>query len=166
MSCPHTRVKTENLPLLAEGSEHSVYFNAAKVEVLKVTKSGIYGDYYELIDGRIHQFQCTPVEYLIRMLLLKKHFGFSQQTLGITDRLQIVSRQKFIVGDPPSQEVVDTFLKNAGLIPVKQRYWLWRGVPRDGLEPWVGDARADNFVITARGIVPIDLRMWQVAHSP
>jgi hypothetical protein len=31
------------------------------------------------------------------------------------------------------------------------------------MEPWIGDARADNFVATVGGIVPIDLRMWNVA---
>ncbi len=92
-------------------------------------------------------------------------FGFSQTPLGVTKEGQLVSRQKFIAGDPPTQEAVDRFLENAGLLPVKQSCWLWKGVSRNGFEPWVGDARADNFVTTPEGIVPIDLRMWQVIDT-
>ena len=90
-----------------------VYFDGANGDVLKITRVGLFGAYYELIEGRIHEFKCTPAEYLIRLRLLEKQFGFSQIPLG-------------------------------------------------GAEPWVGDARADNFVNTAEGIIPIDLRMWQV----
>jgi len=139
-----------------------VYFDGANGDVLKITRVGLFGAYYELIEGRIHEFKCTPAEYLIRLRLLEKQFGFSQIPLGVTGEGQLVSRQKFIAGDPPTQQAVDLFLENAGLSPVKQNYWLWKGVKRDGAEPRVGDARADNFVNTAEGIIPIDLRMWQV----
>ena len=36
-------------------------------EVVQITLPGTYGDYYAIIDGRIHQFDCTPTEYLLRM---------------------------------------------------------------------------------------------------
>jgi hypothetical protein len=152
----------ESLPFLARGAEHSVYFDAEKGEVVKVTIPELYGTYYELIDGRINEFRCTPTGYLSRMRLLQKHFGFSQIPLGITEDGRIVSRQKFVSGDPPTQEAADLFLENAGLTPVKRNCWLWKGMDIDGFEPWVGDARADNFVQTAAGIIPIDLRMWQI----
>ena len=132
---------------------------------MKVTRKGTFGDYYEIIDGRIHEFKSTPAEYLIRMRLIDSQFGFSQAPLGVTSDGNIVSRQKFVVGDPPSQEEVDAFLENAGLQPVKKQCWLWKGEKIDGLEPWVGDARADNFVKTPAGIIPIDLRMWQVVDQ-
>ena len=160
--CEHNEPVEQSLPFLAEGSEHLVYFDAANGEVLKITKLGLFGAYYELIDGRINEFKCTPADYSIRMRLLQRQFGFSQIPLGVTKEGQLVSRQRFIAGDPPTQEAVDLFLENAGLSPVKQNCWLWKGIKRDGLEPWVGDARADNFVNTAEGIIPIDLRMWQV----
>jgi len=160
--CDHTETIEESLPFLAEGSEHLVYFDGADGEVLKVTKVGLFGAYYELIDGRVNEFKSTPAEYLIRLGLLETLFGFSQEPLGVTEQGQIISRQKFIVGDPPSQQAVDSFLEITGLSPVKRNCWLWKGVKRDGIEPWVGDARADNFVDTAEGIIPIDLRMWLV----
>jgi hypothetical protein len=152
----------DRLPFLAQGAEHAVYFDRAKREVLKITNPALYGTYYELIDGLINEFRCTPAGYLIRMMLLQKQFGFSQMPLGITEDGRIVSRQKFVSGDPPTQEAADLFLENGGLTPVKRNCWLWKGTKRGGFEPWVGDARADNFVDTADGIIPIDLRMWQV----
>jgi hypothetical protein len=160
--CDHNEPAEQYFPLLSEGSEHLDYFDGATGDVLKITRVGLFGAYYELIDGRIHEFKCTPAEYLIRMRLLEMQFGFSQIPLGMTREGQVVSRQKFIAGDPPTQQAVDSFLEVAGLIPVNQSCWLWKGVMRDGFEPWVGAARADNFVNTAEGIIPIDLRMWQV----
>lgn len=75
---------------------------------------------------------------------------------------KIATRQRFIAGTPPAQEEVDEFLLGAGLMPVRQQYWLWKGLEKAGVEPWIGDARADNFVKTEKGLVPIDLRMWNV----
>jgi hypothetical protein len=46
---------------------------------------------------------------------------------------------------------VDEFLENAGFKPVKRHCWLWKGDKIDGVEIWVGDARADNFVSTEEG---------------
>jgi len=160
--CCHNDPVERRLPLLAAGSEHLVYFDEANGDVLKITRVGLFGAYYKVIDGRVNEFRCAPAEYLIRMRLLQKQFGFSQTPLGVTKEGQIVSRQKFIAGDPPTQQSVDLFLENASLNPVKQNCWLWKGAKRDGVEPWVGDARADNFVETVEGIIPIDLRMWQV----
>ena len=161
--CPHTQTLTQSLTFLESGSEHLVYFDEVSGEVIKFTKSGIYGAHYELIDDRVYEFNCTPLDYLIPMRLLLKQFGFSQTPIGVTKNAQIVSRQMFVTGDPPTQEAVDLFLTDAGLTPVRQNCWLWKGKKNDGFEPWVGDARADNFVDTPSGIIPIDLRMWQVA---
>jgi hypothetical protein len=61
------------------------------------------------------------------MMLLQEQCGFSQTPLGITEDGRIVSRQKFVSGEPPTQEAADLF------------------------EPWVGDARADNFCRNGRG---------------
>ena len=78
---------------------------------------------------------------------------------GITEIGQVVSTHQFISGAPPSQEEVNKFLEEAGLIPRKQRYWLWkRSYPK--FDIWLGDARSDNFVKSAAGIVPIDVRLW------
>jgi len=59
--------------------------------------------------------------------------------------------------------VVDQFFVKAGALAVRQRCWLWKTVDADPeSEIWIGDARSDNFVSAAEGIIPIDIRIWGV----
>lgn len=163
-TCPHSIEEAHVLTRLDEGSEHSVFLVAGGSHVIKTTKVGIYGDSYYLIGGRVYQRCCTPGDYLIRLLMLEHTFGFAPGPVGVTDRGQIVTVQRFVEGDPPTQQEVDEFLLEEGLEPVKQSCWLWKQKdPANEVEYWIGDARADNFVKTAHGMVPIDLRMWGVA---
>lgn len=161
--CSHTKWETAPLRRLDEGSEHIVYLAPDDQWVLKVTKLGLYGDYYFVSEGRVYQRAQTPLEYLLRHEFVRRTFGIAPEALAITDAGQFFSRQQFVQGDPPSQEEVDDFLLSAGIEPVKQNCWLWRKVdPDKKLDYWIGDARADNFVKTSNGLVPIDLRMWGV----
>lgn len=165
--CPHTQWQDLQLPQLAEGSEHSVLFDEAVSEVVKITLPGTYGDYYEIIDGQIHQFDSTPAEYLLRLRWWEKLFSTAPSPLGMTESGQVLSRQKFISGSPPRQEDVDQFLGDAGTVPVRQRCWLWKKTDVDPeIEVWIGDARSDNFVFTEQGIIPIDIRIWGVPIQP
>ncbi len=164
-SCEHTDWSEVRLPWLAEGSEHLVLFDGETSEVVKLTLPGTYGDYYEIIDGKINQFDSTPEEYLLRMRWWEKLFSSAPLPLGITETGQIVSRQRFIKGDPdPPQKEVDQFLLDAGAVAVRQACWLWKKTDGDSeAEIWIGDARSDNFVLTPEGMVPIDLRIWRVS---
>jgi len=168
-SCEHTSWTDTRLPRLAEGSEHLVLFDEATAEVVKITHPGLYGDYYEVTSGRISQFDSAPAEYLLRMRWWEKLFSAALDPIGMTKGKQIVSRQRFISGEPPAQSQVDRFLVEAGLIPVKQSCWLWKKEAGDSeVEVWVGDARADNFVSAGGEIIPIDIRIWGVPilHKP
>lgn len=143
-SCPHLSNRELLLPRLAAGSEHIVYFNAGSAEVYKVTWPQIYGDAYYLdASGRINQRNCSPLEYLIRLRLWRKIFAFAPGDLGLTASGQIVTSYPFILGTQPSQDLVDSFLFDAGLCPVRQEYWLWKKSWPD-FEIWLGDARSDN----------------------
>ena len=115
--------------MLAQGSEHLVLFDEETSEVVKITLPGTYGDYYEIIDNRIYQFDSTPKEYLQRLRWWEKFFSTAPAPVGVTESGQIVSRQKFILGDPdPPQEEVDQFLLEAGAVAVRQSCWLWKKV--------------------------------------
>ena len=71
--------------------------------------------------------------------------------------------QRYIEGEPPTQDEVDEFLLRESFEPVKRSCWLWKKKdPSNEVEYWIGDARDDNFVKTPYGIVPIDLRMWGI----
>lgn len=153
-----------SLPWLAKGSEHLVLFDEPASEVVKITLPGTYGDYYEIIDGKINQFDSTPTEYLLRMRWWEELFSCAPNPIGMTQSGQIVSRQRFIQGDPnPPQEAVDQFLVDAGAVAVRQHCWLWKKADHESeIEIWIGDARSDNFVLTSDGMVPIDIRVWDV----
>jgi len=160
--CPHSRASFVDVPKLDEGSEHIVYLEEDRVGVLKQTRLGTYGEHYYLsADGRVFQQNSTPLDYLIRMRLWEDLFGGSLDPLRINDQGQIFSRQPFVSGRPPTQAEVDNYLIESGLSPVRQDRWLWKTrYNSDEFDVWVGDARADNFVYTDAGIVPIDLRLW------
>jgi hypothetical protein len=165
--CPHTTWSDLSLPWLAEGSEHIVLFDEAPGEVVKITRPGLYGDYYEIHDNRISQFDSTITEYLLRMRWWEELFSLAPEPIGVTDAGQIVSRQRFMRGDLPAQHEVDRFLADAGLVAVKQPCWLWKkGVAASPIEVWIGDARSDNFVSAAGVIIPIDIRVWVVPVLP
>lgn len=155
------------LPRLDEGSEHLVLFDERTSEVVKITRPGTYGDYYEIIDGRINQFDSTPAEDLLRMRWWEKLFSSAPNPIGMTETGQIVSRHRFIRGDPnPPQAAVDQFLIDAGAVAVRQTCWLWKKVGNESeIEVWIGDARSDNFVLAQDGMVPIDIRIWGVSIS-
>lgn len=158
-ACSHTRWRFASLPKLAEGSEHIVYFDAAATLVWKVTRPNVFGDSYYLVKELIHQRNSSPQEYLTRLRLWRTLFQSAPKAVGMTKSGQVVSWHQFISGEPPTQERADAFLLDAGLRPRKQHLWLWkRAYP--SFDIWVGDARSDNFVESASGIVPIDLRLW------
>lgn len=161
LSCPHQDEVRQSLQKLDEGSEHIVYVDYEQASVVKLTKEGIFGDYYQLRENKVVQYSCTPCEYLFRLQLIEGQFGFAPHPLGVTEKGQIVSRQKFVPGTPPTQKEVNEFLSAAGLVPVKESCWIWKMPdPSSDVEIWVGDAREDNFVKNREDILPIDLRMW------
>lgn len=161
--CQHTQWVDLCLTPLDQGSEHEVLFDEATSEVVKITLPGTYGDYYEIIEGKINQFASTPREYLVRMRWWEKLFSAAPIPLGMTETGQIISRHKFIYGKEPQQAEVDQFLIDAGAEPVRQDCWLWKKVDVDpDIEVWLGDVRSDNFVLTEQGIIPIDIRIWGV----
>lgn len=100
--CRHNGQKSSRLVKLDEGSEHIVYLADDGRNVMKVTRPGVYGDEYFLSNGRVMERRCTPATYLLRMELIRHHFGFAPITLAVTDQLQILSRQKFVEGDLPT----------------------------------------------------------------
>ena len=100
------------------------------------------------------------MEYLLRMRWWEKLFSTAPDPFGMTKSGQIISRQKFIRGDPPKQEEVDQFLVDAGVVAVRQRCWLWKKADHESaMEIWIGDARSDNFVLTPEEMVPIDMSL-------
>jgi hypothetical protein len=158
--CPHNH-KEFTVVALTEGSEHRVYLEQQLACVVKCTLPGLFGDKYFIQEERVWQQACTPYEYLVRLRLWEKTFGFAPQAVGMLESGQILSVQDFVTGSLPRQKQVNLFLRNSGLTAVRESCWLWK--MDDETQPvsiWVGDARSDNFVEHEGEIVPIDLRLW------
>lgn len=157
--CCHLPEQQLSLPKIAEGSEHEVFLRADVAQVFKLTRPHTFGESYFLKENIVHQRNCSPLDYLIRLRLWKKVFGSAPSDLGITTTGQIVTEQKYIAGDLPNQDRVNEFLESSGFIDVKHQCFLWKK-PFEEFDIWLGDARDENFVETPKGIVPIDIRMW------
>ena len=139
-----------------------MFLDATVGEVVKTTRVGTFGEYYEVKAGRIVEYDSTPGEYLNRMRLWERLFENAPVPLGVSPAGQVVTRQRYIAGLKPTQAEVDAFLLEAGLEPVRQKFWIWRRFDEElGIGMWVGDVRADNFVETPHGLVPIDIRIRQ-----
>lgn len=160
-SCEHTREQVLELPLLDEGSEHTVFLDSDTANVFKALLPGCFGEFYFIADGRMNQRKCSPLEYLARLRVWQELFGNSPVPLGVTARGQIVTIQKYIAGSPPTQDGVNDYLAGIGLTPVRVDCWLWKQEDfTDDFEAWLGDARDSNFVLSDGDIVPIDIRLW------
>ena len=160
-TCPHVVDSTLTFPQVAEGSEHRVYADTANGLVFKATKRGLYGESYFIDSGKVAQKNCSPFDYLARLRLWRHVFRSAPEPLGLTLEGQIISVHEFISGTLPEQGEVDSFLREAGFVPVRQKYWLWeKPYPEDAFAIGLGDARSENFVKTPVGIVPIDVRLW------
>lgn len=160
-TCPHTPENTITFPELARGSEHAVYFDESAGVVLKITLPGCFGDWNYFEGNRICQAQSTPLLYLNRLLIWRNIFGNAPTALGLTLDGRIVTSQRFIKGSPPTQAQVDQYLVSSGMIPWRQKCFLWKSHKLTNLlQVGLGDARDENFVMSDLGIVPIDLRFW------
>ena len=159
--CPHTREETISFPELARGSEHAVHLDESTGTVTKVTLPGCFGDWNYFEGDRICQAQSTPLPYLNRLLIWRNIFGNAPSAMGMTLDGRIVTTQKFITGEPPTQPQVDHYLASSGMIPWRQACFLWKSQKLTNLvQVGIGDTRDENFVLSDFGIVPIDLRFW------
>lgn len=159
--CSHFSEIVISLPELARGSEHAVYLDEQSASVIKLTLPGCFGDYNYFEGRRICQAQSTPLQYLNRLLIWRSIFGNAPTAVGMTEDGRIVTKQKFIKGDPPTQTQVDRYLDASGMIPWRKEFFLWKSPKFPNLtQVGIGDTRDENFVISAGGIVPIDIRFW------
>lgn len=149
------------MPLLDEGSEHTVLVSSESANVFKVLLPQCFGEFYFVDNGKMNQRKCSPLEYLVRMSIWDQLFGNAPALLGVTDAGQIVTMQQYIEGEVPTQDQVNEYLAGIGFTPVRIHCWLWKlEDPPPDFDVWLGDARDSNFVLSGDDIVPIDIRLW------
>jgi len=154
-------------------SEHEVFYRPWEGRAVKRTwRGGVYGQIPCPLNGKLDRKNAKPSEYLRRMAFQILLFDSDLKLEGVTisDKPSmvlfqptgqpcfVVSQRWFERGGRVTTEDIATFMEDAGFREVKGSYFGWSR-PADGMI--VVDAKPDNFIKTAVGLVPIDLQMTQ-----
>lgn len=158
----------------ASSTENEVRFRTEDDRAIKKTHAGTYGFIPRLEDGRWQQSPATPLEYLTRCLLQNRFFcdDLRLEGLGISSGpsfiigqpaggISIITSQPWIEADDwenphPGEAEIAERMRGLGFEPVPQSFFGWRH-PASAVV--LLDAKRDNFIRSADGIVPIDLQM-------
>jgi len=158
-------------PLLGQGGEHQVYFQDGDTHVTKLTHSGSYGQVLDQTGpGQAHKLSlrpATPAEYVQRIGLHNTIFGDDTTVIGVEQAPEgpvIVTRQRHVNAEHPTQEAAEEFLRDNGFVPMPESMYDSKTL-NETKRPWirtkdgvvVADAKRENFSLDAGNILPIDL---------
>jgi hypothetical protein len=151
-------------------SEHEVRYRPSDLRAVKRTWAGFYGQVPVLVRGAIERSNATPIEYLERMALQIAVFASDISFEGVS----ISTQPSMIIGEPAEQpsfvisqgwldksgdatpEIIEQFMQHEGFVAMPNTYFGWFR-PADGVA--VVDAKPDNFIMTAGGLVALDLQI-------
>ena len=144
-------------------SEHDVFFRRSDQRVVKVTKPGFYG--FTVIGQDGERIRATPVEYFQRTALYNRVFDDDMQFEGVVflgpQKFPcIVVSQPFVVAQsktlpyPLLEEDIAEYMQRLGFAKILRAEVAWRR-ESDGVECY--DCHTKNFIMTKKGVVPIDL---------
>ncbi len=155
-------------------SEHEVWFRECDSRAVKRTWPGFFGQVPVWKNGRLDRGPATPAQYLERQLLQNETFEGAIVLEGIC----VSSKPSMVIGEPsgqpsfvisqpfikalnreaatPNEAQIAEFLATHGFEQVLGSYFGWQRV-EDGVV--ILDARRDNFILSAEGVIPIDLQM-------
>ena len=153
-------------------AEHEVFYRSSDDRAVKKTYAGTFG---VTPDRKGDQTAATPLFYLRRLLLFNKIFlsdlrvegfclGGTSLLIGAKgEQVSIILSQKWITAldqthPHPSLAKIENFMKSLGFTSRASSYFGWYRAVDDVT---VLDARPDNFILSAEGIVPIDLVVSQ-----
>lgn len=164
----------DRLPLVSNStSEHEVFYRISDRRAVKRTWAGFYGQVPVIQDGKFLRKNASPSEYLRRMALQIDVFCNDLRLEGVC----ISSKPSMIIGQPPGEpsfvisqqwfeekerltnEDIQDLLESEGFEKAPGSSFGWYRLT-DGV--LIADARPDNFIKTASGVVPIDLQMATV----
>lgn len=151
-------------------SEHKVYFRQSDRRAVKKTWAGVYGQVPSPNNGKLDRKNATPAEYLRRMSFQIEIFGSDFKLEGVS----VSDEPSMIIGQPSGQpsfvisqcwleksgtaknEDITAYLEEEGFASVPDSYFGWY---RSADSVVIVDAKPDNFIKTAAGLVPIDLQI-------
>lgn len=152
-------------------AEHEVFYRPADDLAVKRTYAGTFG---VTPHGKGHQTAATPLFYLQRLQLMNEVFGAGLRLEGVSFGQSLLIGQKgkqpsIVVSQPwiqaadpdrphPSEAEIEMFMRSLGFEPLAGAYFGWCRA-KDGVR--VVDARVDNFIQSADGVVPIDVVVFR-----
>jgi hypothetical protein len=160
-------------------SEHEVRGRPADDRVVKKTLPGFYGQVPVWKNGRLERAPALPSQYLERQLLQNAIFNSEILLEGVlvSNKPSMIigessGQPAFVISQPfikalqpgtpgPSEPQIAAFLAAHDFEPVTGSYFGWQRVS-DGVV--LLDARRDNFILSAEGVIPIDLQMAVIAE--
>lgn len=153
-------------------AEHEVRYRPSDNRAVKKTWPGMFGFVPKLIDGAWKPAPATPLEYLRRQKLQNVIFNDDVRVEGLmtsdqpsmligqpSGGLSIVISQPWMKGlddkaPHPSEKQIAAYLQSRGFSLLFSSFLGWRNATTGVV---VLDAKPDNFILTERGILPIDL---------
>ena len=161
------------LPLITNATaEHEVRYRSMDHRAVKRTWPGTYGMVPEFLLGAWRPQPASPRQYLLRQALQNELFADSIRLEGTMDGtgpsmiigqpaggLSLVISQPWLdakdASDPhPSESEIAGFLEDRGFSRLAESFFGWEDSDAGLI---ILDAKADNFISTTHGILPIDL---------
>ena len=156
---------------LGVSAEHEVFFREADNRVVKRTYSGTFGI---TDDPKGKQRHATPMFYLRRLALMNQVLGSDLRLEGIYLGKSLLLGQQgeqpsMVISQPwiraatplqphPIETEIREFMEALGFTQLKNAYYGWY---RESDRISIVDARPDNFILSAVGVVPIDVVISQ-----
>ncbi len=160
----------------AHTAEHEVRYREDDHRAVKRTWPGTFGNIPAELDGQWKPAPATPRQYLHRQALQNELFCDEIVLEGamIDDRPSMIIGQpagglSLVISQPwldasnpecphPDEAEIAALLKDRGFEPIFASLYGWKSTD-DG---WILlDAKPDNFIATAAGILPIDLLLTE-----
>jgi len=144
-------------------SEHDVFFRRSDNRVVKITKPGFYG--FTVIGQDGERIRATPVEYFQRTALYNRVFDDDMKFEGVVflgpQKFPCIAvSQPFVVARsktlpyPLLEEDIAEYMQRLGFTKILRADVAWKR-ESDGVECY--DCHTKNFIMTQKGVVPIDL---------
>ncbi len=171
----------EALPLVSdETGEHEVRFRDSDRRVIKRTWTGTFGMVPAWQDGCWKPNSATPLEYIQRFTMHNALFQDDVRLEGIiiSDRpnmligaipggVSIVISQRWLVGADteyphPTEVEIAAFMHDLGFEFIPDSFFGWFN---EFTALLLLDAKPDNFIKTAEGILPFDVMLMRLDES-
>ena len=165
----------DSLTLLSNStSEHEVWYRESDGCAVKRTWPGFFGQVPFWKNGTVDRSSATPSQYLARQRLQNDIFdgGTVLEGVCVSSKPSMIigessGQPAFVISQPfiraanresatPTESQIADFMLAHGFESLPGSYFGWQRVS-DGVV--ILDARRDNFILSAEGVIPIDLQM-------